>query len=225
MISHLSNGKFSFEIARSEGVKLCYILLPSGLGSQIGNWAEEAARRFGCTIVTVGGIDWNDDLTPWPAEGVFRKAKPFGGNAQDFLRELSDVQIPWLEEQIGIPSERMVLGISLSGLFAVWAAHRSNLFSSAISISGSLWYDAFAEWTLSNGLNPSVKKVYLSLGDREKNSKDRRMCTVEDCTRAIAKRLEDQKTADVTMVIESDTTHFSPIVPRLELAFETINKN
>ena len=46
--------------------KICYVLYPL---ENLGEWIEEAAQRFGVTIVVVTGMDWDDDLTPWPAAG------------------------------------------------------------------------------------------------------------------------------------------------------------
>ena len=53
------------------------------------------------------------------------------------------------------------------------------------SLSGSLWFDGFSDYPESFPPSPGVKRVFLSLGDREKNTKNPRMATVEDNTRRI----------------------------------------
>ena len=45
---------------------ICYILY---LLSILGEWIEEAAYKFGVSIAVITGMDWDDDLTPWPAKG------------------------------------------------------------------------------------------------------------------------------------------------------------
>ncbi|MCR4849016.1 MAG: hypothetical protein K5920_09250 [Bacteroidales bacterium] len=74
-----------------------------------------------------------------------------------------------------------------------------------------------------NGHTPSlqVKKVCLLLGEKEKNAKDKRMATVEERTHAAAEMLKIKSQAAITFELV-DGTHFSPILPRLERAFEVV---
>lgn len=208
----------TFDLYRGGNARTVYILVPRGLGEETEKWAEEAAMVQGCSIVLVRGMDWNNDLTPWPAPGVFRKAKPFEGKAEEFLGEFSGTMVPWFESQAGLDRQvRTIVGISLSGLFALWAGFRCGAFQEIAAISGSFWYDGFALWAKERTLDPAVERIYISLGDREKRSKDPRMSTVEDCTTGIVSSLEGQ--AQVKYVLEEDVTHFSPIIPRLERLF------
>ena len=212
----------ALDIARAESERVCYILLPEGLKDDGMSWMEDAAGRFSVNIVVMYGMDWNDALTPWSADGVFRKSKPFGGRAELFLKDLKEDFFPSIETFLKLRKpERFLVGISLSGLFAVWSVFTSDLLKGIASISGSLWFDRFTSWCTSQTLSPSVRKIYLSLGDREKKSRDPRMATVEDATRQTADILRG-KGADVEFVIEENTTHFSPAVPRLEKAFKAL---
>ncbi len=205
-------------IARSAAERICYILLPEGLKEDGREWMEEASGRYGCTIVAMYGLAWNDDLTPWIAEGVFRKAKPFGGQAASFLHSLCDEYFPQIESQLGLERpERYLIGISLSGLFAVWSLFNCGIFTGIASISGSLWYDGFTSWTQGQTPFKAVNKIFISLGDREKRSKDRRMSTVEEATLQVVETLR-RKGAPVDFILEDNTTHFSPVIPRLEKA-------
>lgn len=221
------------DLYRSQGSDTTvYILLPRGLGDETEQWAEEVSSGNGTcrseagsiSIVLVRGMDWNNDLTPWPAPGVFRKAKPFEGRAKAFLKALTDEQVPWFESQAGLAcSSRVLVGISLSGLFALWAGHMCGSFDTIAAISGSFWYDSLTEWVASHSIDPAVKKFYIALGDREKTSKDPRMCKVEACTECIVSRLSEQ--TKVEYVLEKNVTHFSPIVPRLERLLLSLRTN
>lgn len=222
MISSRAYHGLQFTIAPCSGSsKVCYILLPEGLHSDGEAMIERCAETYSCTIIMITGMDWNRDLTPWPAEGVFKREKPFDGKARDFLKELLTDYFPGIENSMSIHNpERMLIGVSLSGLFAVWSLFQSDTFKAIASISGSMWYDSFTEWVSVSEIKNSAVKIYLSLGDKEKESKNRRMAVVEDATNAIADILRG-KGCSVTLRIVPGT-HFSPIIPRLEAAFESI---
>lgn len=202
--------------------KIYYMILPQGIREDLSEGLERLAEHYGVSIVVIEDVNWNDDLTPWPAEGVFKKAKPFGGHAAVFLDKLTRAIIPEAEKHLDIEKpERTILGVSLSGLFAIWSAFNTDAFTNVISISGSLWYDGFVDWTKENIPSPSIRKVCMLLGKKEKLSKDKRMATVEECTHAAADILREKTSASIVFeVVEG--THFSPIMPRLERAFEVV---
>lgn len=221
MITTRAYHGLTFTIAKADSERVCYVLLPEGLHSDGMTMIEESATKHSCTIVLITGMNWNADLTPWPAPGVFKREKPFEGKAEFFLKELLTDYFPGVEEAEGIRKpQRFLVGISLSGLFAVWSLFRTGAFRSVASISGSLWYDSLIEWFCSHELVNAATKVHLSLGDREKKSKNARMATVEDTTATIAHIL-GERGCEVDFKIV-DGTHFSPIVPRLEMAFDAI---
>ena len=202
--------------------KICYMILPEGIREDLDVGLKGLAGKYGVSIVVIPGANWNDDLTPWPAEGVFRKAKPFGGQAASFLDKLTNLIIPETEGDLGVVNaERTLLGVSLSGLFAMWAGFNTDAFTNIISISGSLWFDGFTEWMNEHTPSLQVKKVCMLLGEKEKNSKDKRMATVEERTRTAADMLKIKSQAAVTFEFV-DGTHFSPILPRLDRAFEVV---
>ncbi len=198
--------------------KICYMILPEGIKGDLYDGLKALSEKHGISIVVIEDVNWNDDLTPWPAEGVFKKAKPFGGKAASFLDKLTNEIIPNTERGLGIAdAERTLLGVSLSGLFAVWSAFNTDAFANIISISGSLWYDGFVEWMKEQMPSPQLKKVCLILGEKEKNAKEKRMATVEERSLAAADILKAKSLATVSFELV-EGTHFSPIMPRLELA-------
>lgn len=202
--------------------KICYMILPEGIRKDLDDGLKGLSEKYGVSIVVIEDVNWNDDLTPWPAEGVFKKAKPFGGKAATFLNKLTHEAIPHTEKDLGIEdAERTLLGVSLSGLFAVWSAFNTDAFTNIISISGSLWYDGLVEWMQEQTPSPQLEKVCMLLGEKEKNAKEKRMSTVEERTLVAANILKEKTNAFVTFELV-EGTHFSPIMPRLERAFEVV---
>ena len=203
--------------------KVCYMILPQGLKEDTTAGLRMLSEKYGVSFVMIEDVNWNDDLTPWPAEGVFKKAKPFGGQAASFLDKLTCEIIPEAERDLAIvgAAERTILGVSLSGLFAVWSMFQADAFTNIISISGSLWYDGFTDWIKQNTPSSGIKKVCMLLGEKEKYAKDKRMATVEERTTAAADFLKEKSRASVMFELV-EGTHFSPIMPRLERAFERV---
>lgn len=158
--------------------------------------AEEVWGKLDCprpVLAAISGVDWNRELSPWAGPEVFRGGGAFGGEAGAFLAALTGRILPRAEAALGkTPSWRGIAGYSLAGLFALWALQQTSCFQRAASCSGSLWYDGYLEYLKSHPLGDGLEQVYLSLGDREKRTKNPRMAAVEDCTLQAAAWLEGQ---------------------------------
>ena len=124
--------------------------------------------------------DWNRDLSPWEAPPVFGKV-PFGGMAEETLSFILDRLLPELRTRLGADMKLCLGGYSLAGLFALWAATRTNVFSGVAAASPSVWFPGWMEYVKKNPIQ--AKTVYLSLGDREERAKNPVMATVGDCIR------------------------------------------
>lgn len=209
-----------FDIAAAESDRICYILMPEVPSRESLKWLEEMAVRFSSNFVFVSGFDWDDSFSPWPAEGL-KKGEWFKGSAGMTLSGLESDYFPFLEKPMKIAGpRRFLVGISLSGLFAVWAAHKTESFEAVASVSGSLWYDNFPDWVSKHRLSPSVRKVYISLGEKEKNTKNSRVARVEEATREVCEMLAAQ---GVPLVFELNPgSHFFSLLPRLEKALAAI---
>lgn len=146
-------------------------------------FAEIRGENF--ALVFVEGLNWNDDTTPWPAKGVFGGGD-FGGRAKDYLNILEGKIIPEAEKQLGlIDPARTIAGYSLGGLLSIYALFGTELFTAAASVSGSLWYDGFVDFTKENSAKVKVDRVYFSLGDKERRTKNPRMAAVQQATEEI----------------------------------------
>ena len=204
--------------------KICYMILPEGIKGDLYDGLKGLSKKHGISIAVIEDVNWNDDLTPWPAVGVFKKAKPFGGKAAAFLERLTNEIIPKTERELGIEdAERTLLGVSLSGLFAIWSAFNTDTFANIISISGSLWYDGLVEWMKEQSPSPQLKKVCMLLGEKEKNAKEKRMATVEEKTLDVANILKARSRAAITFDLV-EGTHFSPALPRMERAMMALDE-
>lgn len=221
MMETMKIGRLSCDFVNTGSAHICYILAPIPLD---GRRITEYAKRYGYTIVVVHGMDWDNDLTPWAAPGVLPKDERFRGKASGFLACLLQEVIPEAERALCIDSavERTLVGVSLSGLFALWAWMECDAFTNIGSISGSFWYDGFADWLSSANKYPKNGCVYLSLGDKEVENVNPRYRTVERCTVRIAETLHK---AGIRMMFEMTSgTHFAPIYPRLEKMFQGLMK-
>ncbi len=134
-------------------------------------------KSFSLSVVPVDR--WGDQLTPWQASSPYGK-EIYGGEGDKTLNELVE-QIKNIEGKL--PSEkRYIVGYSLAGLFSLWAFYKSGFFHGVASCSGSLWYPGWDKFS-SNINAPQNSIVYLSLGDKEENTKNFVMKKVGEATR------------------------------------------
>ena len=188
-----------------------------GQAPDVKAWLETAGERYGVKLVLLPQADWNNDLTPWPAAPVFKKGKAFGGNAESYLRRLKSEILPGIEAELGmVPDERWLLGVSLAGLFAVWAAARSGLFSRIAALSGSFWYPGFPQWLREQQPVPGLIAAYLSLGRKEAEGRNPHLKDIAAQTLEVADILTEKGIP--TTFAWTEGTHFAPVVPRLEQA-------
>ena len=194
----------------------CYLLVPIALDGRL---VAMLAKRYGYNLVAVHGIDWDNDLTPWPAPGVFPGESDFRGEAMKFLTLLRERVIPEIEQLPGMDASagRTLIGVSLSGLFALWAWMQGDDFAHIGSISGSFWYDGFAEWFCGEGIRPKAGNAYFSLGDKEGRDGDSpRFRTVQRHTVQVVDALH--RNGIQTVFEQTSGSHFAPFQPRLEKA-------
>ena len=165
-------------------------------------------------LAAISGVDWNRDLSPWPAPKVLRNGGDFGGGGPAFLDMLTGQIVPSVEAQLGfVPVSRAVAGYSLAGLFALWSVFQTDMFDRAASVSGSLWFDGFIDYMKSSAPPSDLRRIYLSLGDREKNARNQRMAAVEDCTRQTAELLRKW---NIPLMLEMNPGgHFQDIPGRI----------
>ena len=163
------------------------IYLPVVMGN--GGEVYDRCRELDCppfTLVAIGGLDWNRELSPWACDGTVRDAEPFGGQAAGFLDELLNQIIPQVESSLPQPPTwRGIAGYSLAGLFSLWAPWQTDAFDRVASASGSLWFPGFIDYAHGYAMAVTPDAVYLSLGKKEAKTPNRMMRHVLDDTRAM----------------------------------------
>lgn len=221
MITSRTYHSLYLDIVSFDSSNIVYILLPQRLLEEDHVLLEELSEKFGSNIVIISGMDWNSDLTPWKAPAV--KDGNFGGHASQFLDRLKEDLFFNLENSLQIRKpKRYLMGLSLAGLFTVWAAVRKPLFEGIASISGSFWYDGFAEW-LEKQNELKCLRFHISLGEKEKETKVKRFANIEEDTMKVVETLI-LKGADVSFEM-MEGGHNSPIIPRIEKSVVSILGN
>lgn len=171
---------------------------------------QKISNEFQLCMIAVSIHDWQGELSPWAAPAIFGK-HDFAGNALLLLSELESFWM-WFEKDNQIETNQLYLcGYSLAGLFSLWASSQTNLFKKIAAVSPSVWYLNFVEYMQ---LNPiQTREVYMSLGDKEANAKNKVMATVKDCFDAMIQILQKQ---DVVLTYEYNPgNHFQDVELRM----------
>ncbi len=197
---------FSEESSRS----VVYAMLDGEDAAEVWN----LMKRPRPALAAVSGMDWNRELSPWAAPKAFRGGEEFSGGGPGFLSVLTGQIVPLVEGRLGFaPQTCAIAGYSLAGLFALWSVFQTDAFDRAASVSGSLWFDGFLDYMEGSAPSDGLRCVYLSLGDREKNTRNPRMAVVEERTRQAEKLL---RARDVPVTFELNPGgHFQDVPSRI----------
>ena len=153
----------------------------AGMEQEVEAIRQQTAQQFLLAAVQVE--NWNDDLSPWPAPPVWGK-QGFGGRAGNTLAWLEQA-VPIIRQQYSIKEDCEIVlgGYSLAGLFALWAATQTDTLYGAAAASPSVWFPGWPEHEAAYPIQ--TRRIYLSLGDREKHTKNQTMAAVGDNIRAL----------------------------------------
>ncbi len=175
-----------------------------------------------CTYVNVPVSNWDDDLTPWLAPGLYRGDAAFGGHAEQTCRHLFDEVVPSVERAYGLaPRARGLAGYSLAGLFSLYAFARHEDVAAAAGVSPSVWYDGWVPFLQAAPLPGAGRFAYLSVGSQEKRGSPARLRTVEDDLLQTARILEGDGAQVVYTV--GPGNHFQHVEERLAAALDALD--
>lgn len=177
---------------------------------------DSKCRRF--ILLNVEPKSWNDDYTPWPAQALTSKSRPFCGFAGKYIHLLENNIKPFIDDHYRTqkePENTALIGYSLGGLAALYALYKSKSFGMIGSMSGSLWYDGWINFMDSNIPENIYTRVYLSLGKKEEKSRNMRMAKVGDCMLNAYDVLKRKLASDENVKLEwNDGGHFTDIPHR-----------
>ena len=200
--------------------RVAYILYPM---EALGGWLAQAATKYRISMVSITGMDWDNDLSPWPAPGEPPGSPDFQGLAPEFLATLTQKVAPAAEEWLGLTgAERILTGVSMSGLFALWQRFVSPFFPTVLSLSGSFWYPGFVEFVNRQAAPQPTGSVYMLLGRKERFSPIKAFRRVEDDTRLILARLQQLGVPCRLDMVPGN--HYANPLPRLDLAFSSLTQ-
>lgn len=146
-------------------------------------------EEVGCPrfhLVTVSGLDWDAELSPWERGRLVSDEDNFKGRAAEHLDFMLNAVMPYADAELGGHGESFIAGYSLAGLFALWAMYNTAVFSAAACVSGSLWYPDFEEFAVKNSFKGSPNRLYISIGDRESRTKNQYLSKTEGICRTLA---------------------------------------
>lgn len=165
------------------------------------------------TFVTVTGLLWEQDMTPWVIPSISKNSPPCTGGADHYLQLFTEEIVQKAEEKVELPiSFRGLAGYSLSGLFAVYSLYQTEIFSRIASISGSLWFPDFKEYVFSHEMKICPDYIYFSLGNRESKTRNPYLKTVKEQTEAIC-NFYTQKKIDTVFQLNPGN-HYSDTAKR-----------
>ena len=157
--------------------------------------------------------NWNDDLSPWKAPAVF-KTEDFCGGASKTLENI-----------IALCADKnrkyYIGGYSLAGLFALWAACQTDIFSGVAAASPSVWFPGFIDYMKTYKMKS--QNVYLSLGDREEKTRNPVMAQIGNCIKEEYRCLLEN---GINCILEwNKGNHFKEADIRIAKAFAWILNN
>ena len=161
-------------------------------------------------------VDWDRDYAPWPSEEL--RGRPIGGGGMALYRSMVDELLPALKARFSEIESIGVVGYSLGGLFALYAASQCDSpFDCAASVSGALWYEDFEDYVASASFR-HLSQAYISLGRREAGRGRGPMGRVSVATEHITHHLAECLGDDNVTFEWNNGGHFYEIPQRMNKA-------
>lgn len=164
--------------------ELPLIILNSYKNEKINEVINFIKEKYSFIFLDIKVNEWSEKLTPYkvPDKGLY--LRNLDGKGTDHLKFIDETLIPFINNylsktEISI-SKYILIGYSLAGLFAVFAGLKSKYINIIASISGSLWYPNLIKYINDIPINNNINFIYLSLGNKEKNTRNEYMKEVEN---------------------------------------------
>ena len=142
-------------------------------------------------FLAIGNLNWERDLSPWPAPALGKEGDDFTGGGEKYLDCILSEILPLVKEKInGEPKFIGIAGYSLAGLFALYALYKTDVFTRVASMSGSLWFPGIKEFCKENAMKILPEKLYLSIGDKESKTRHPILKTMQENTEDLLKHFK-----------------------------------
>ena len=169
-------------------------------------------------LIAISNLDWSNDMSPWFAPKLNSKDVDCLGKADDYIKLLIDKIIPQAEEYVKNNLEIKIkyfaiAGYSLAGLFAVYSAYKTDMFTKIASASGSFWFPKFVDFVKENEISSNITKIYFSLGNKESKVRNQVLSTVEENTINLEKIYKSKGIR--TIYEENEGNHFKDATLRM----------
>ena len=179
-------------------------------------------------LLSISNLNWNSEMSPWYMDKLFKNEDDYSGDADNYIDLLVYKIIPRVDGIIENEINKKIdyysiAGYSLAGLFSIYSLYKTDIFNSAISCSGSLWYPNFIEYAKSNSMKINPDKIYFSLGNKERNTKIKLMSSVEDKTRLLEQYYSSLNIN--TFYEENEGNHFQNVSDRISKGIAWILNN
>ena len=156
----------------------CMLIQPLGaheqetLDAEVQSIAVKTAIPFALVAFEIS--DWERDLMPWGDPAVSKRTDA-ECRANETLQYLIRGLLPWMKSRFGeVP---VVLGgYSLAGLFSLWAARACDCFCGIAAASPSVWIRGWPDYADRHPMRAT--RVFLSLGEREEQTRNRAIARV-----------------------------------------------
>ena len=151
------------------------------MGEHEKQYLDLLQKQLPCSLVAFQCQNWNQELSPWKADGLWEN-QDFAGKGAQTYEMIVDEIIPYLQVHFHY-HKLYIVGYSLAGLFSLFAMVKSDLFAGSASCSGSLWYEGFEAFVYDHPCHD--RRIYLSLGRQEHKTRNPVMSQVQLKTEAI----------------------------------------
>lgn len=196
-----------------------YLLIhPTGQHELDGLEAEYEMLKVGTdkriALISLEVKSWNDELSPWKAKQAFGDAV-FGDGAEATLHFITNELIPSLKEYQNSDTKILLGGYSLAGIFSLWSAYQTELFSAVAACSPSVWIDGWTAFIQNH--TPKSQNIYLSIGSKEHKTRNPML---RNGKKHIEKQYEILHNSGITTTLEINSgNHFQENTERLVKGF------
>lgn len=163
-------------------------IIYANMHTEVGHSVIEQCKKLGCRpfhLVSITGLRWDEELSPWAHDPIVSKNDHFTGEADHYVRCMTDKIIPFIEDEINPPTCRIIAGYSMGGLFTLYAPYITDAFTGSVSASGSVWYPEFVSYAKEHDFLQRPEAIYLSLGDLESRAKNPFLSQAENCMKEL----------------------------------------